>query len=284
MCILRPHCDSSLLHELVHLAQDLVPVALRSLMPLGVEYYRIKMLSQCSFVQRLSDMVSALFVPSSLLMRSEELKIPIKSLSNESLPHSFHHHRSSVFLSLTKVAYASPAPHRNRQSPIKQLPKRLIDSPSFAGPHSLSLYPQLLLSFEHFILQLLVLLHHGVSESCFVPSDLNMCILLPVVKVTIHVVVVHVNDSTFYFDVHGLLVGKGVVTPLGEVTVETLAEGIADHVARAGLVLTSALILFVGVEGSGFSDGDVHFVFDCATCQLILRSFSVVSELIEDVM
>ena len=160
MCILRPHCDSSLLHELVHLAQDLVPVALRSLMPLGVEYYRIKMLSQCSFVQRLSDMVSALFVPSSLLMRSEELKIPIKSLSNESLPHSFHHHRSSVFLSLTKVAYASPAPHRNRQSPIKQLSKRLIDSPSFAGPYSLSLYPQLLLSFEHFILQLLVLLHH----------------------------------------------------------------------------------------------------------------------------
>jgi hypothetical protein len=111
MRILSPDCNGSLLHELVHLAQDLVPVALGSLMPLGVEYYGVKMLSQCSFIQSLPDMVSALFVPPSLLMRSEKLEISVKSLSDESLSHSLHYKSSSVFLSLSKMTNSSPASH-----------------------------------------------------------------------------------------------------------------------------------------------------------------------------
>lgn len=111
MRILSPDCNGSLLHELVHLAQDLVPVALGSLMPLGVEYYGVKMLSQCSFIQSLPDMVSALFVPPSLLMRSEKLEISVKGLPDESLSHSLHYKSSSVFLSLSKMTNSSPASH-----------------------------------------------------------------------------------------------------------------------------------------------------------------------------
>lgn len=75
-----------------------------------------------------------------------------------------------------------------------------------------------------------------------------------------------------------------MITPLAEVTVESLTKSIANHVSCAILMLSSDLIQFVSVEGLSISDGDVHFVLDSAACQLVLTSFSVVLELIEDVM
>jgi len=107
-------------------------------------------------------MVCALFVPSSLLMRSEELEIPVKSLSDKSLSHPFNHQSGSVFLALFEMAYASPAPHSYRKSSVKQLPECFINCPSLACPDSLCLYPQLFLSFQYFVLKLLISLLHCV--------------------------------------------------------------------------------------------------------------------------
>ena len=70
----------------------------------------VKMLSQRSFVQGFSDMGGTLLVPSSLLVCPEETKIPVKSLSQEPLSHSFDDQSSSVFLALFEVADTSPAP------------------------------------------------------------------------------------------------------------------------------------------------------------------------------
>ena len=110
------------------------------------------------------------------------------------------------------------------------------------------------------------------------PYNHNMCILLPVVKLTIHVVVVNLNDSTFYFNVHNIFVRKRVFTPLNEVIVDSLAECIAVF------VLTCNLIMFLSIEGYGFSDGEVHYVFFCVTWRFKLRSLYKVSELNEDLL
>ena len=87
--IFGPHCDGSLLHEPIHLEQDLVPVALSPQVAAGVKANCMEMFSQCSLVQGLPDVVGAFFVPSVLLMSSEELEIPVKSLPQEPLSHPF---------------------------------------------------------------------------------------------------------------------------------------------------------------------------------------------------
>ena len=141
MSIFSPHCDGSLLHEPVHLAQYLVPIALGPFIPFNVKANSVEMFSHCSFIQHFSDMISTLFVSSFLLMRSEEHEIAVKGLSNESFSHSFNHHCGSVFLALCEVANASPAPDCYRQSSVEQLPECFINSSSLACPVCLCLYP-----------------------------------------------------------------------------------------------------------------------------------------------
>ena len=141
MSIFSPHCDGSLLHEPVHLAQNLVPIALRPLIPFNVKANSVEMFSHCSFIQHFSDMISTLFVSSFLLMRSEELEIACKGLFKESFSHSFNHHCGSGFLALCEVANASPAPDCYRKCSVKQLPECFINSSSLACPVSLCLYP-----------------------------------------------------------------------------------------------------------------------------------------------
>ena len=38
------------------------------------------------------------------------------------------------------------------------------------------------------------------------PPGLDMCIRLPGIEVTIHVIVIHVDDSSFHFNVHRLFI------------------------------------------------------------------------------
>ena len=100
--------------------------------------------------------------------------------------------------------------------------------------------------------------------------DFNMSILLPGVEVTIHVIVIHVNNSSFYFDVHRLFIGKSVITPLCEETVEAFAESVTNHVSCAVLMFASDLILFISVECLRVCDGNIDFIFNSATCELML--------------
>ena len=97
-----------------------------------------------------------------------------------------------------------------------------------------------------------------------------MGIALPGVEVTIHVVVVHVNDSSFYFNVHRLFIRKSVITPLCEETVEAFAESVTNHVSCAVLMFASDLILFVSGECLRVGDGNIDFIFNGASCELML--------------
>ena len=99
---------------------------------------------------------------------------------------------------------------------------------------------------------------------------LDVSILLPGIEVTVHVVVVHVNDSAFYFDVHRLFIRESMITPLCEETVETFAESVANHVSCAVLMFACDLILFVSSECLCVGDGNINFISKCTTCELML--------------
>ena len=75
-----------------------------------------------------------------------------------------------------------------------------------------------------------------------------------------------------------------MITPLCEVTVESLTKSITYHVSSTILMLTCDFILFVSVEGLSFSDGNIHFILNCTTSQLILRTLPVMLERIKDIM
>lgn len=100
--------------------------------------------------------------------------------------------------------------------------------------------------------------------------DFDMGVLLPGIEVTIHVVVVHMNDSSFYFDVHRLFIRKSMITPLCEETVETFAESVTNHVSSAVLVFACDLILFVSGECLRVGDGNINFIVKSTSCELML--------------
>ena len=102
------------------------------------------------------------------------------------------------------------------------------------------------------------------------PLGFHMGILLPLVEVAVHVVDVHMNDSAFHFDIHGLFICESMITPLCEVAMKSLAKSIADHVSSSVLMSPSHLVQFVSVERSSISNSNIHFVFNSSACQLIL--------------
>lgn len=102
------------------------------------------------------------------------------------------------------------------------------------------------------------------------PAGLHVGILLPVIEVTIHVIDVHVNDSAFHFDIHGLFISESVITPPCEVTMESFTKSITDHVSCPVLMSSCYLLQFVSIECLSVSDSNIHFIFNSTTCQLIL--------------
>ena len=101
------------------------------------------------------------------------------------------------------------------------------------------------------------------------------------VEVTVHVIDVHVNDSAFHFDVHGLFIGLSMICPTSEVAVEPFTERITYHIAGPVLVAPRDLVLLVSIESLSVGDCNIHFILDCTTCQLILGALSMLSEHVE---
>ena len=55
--VLSPAFDGSRFHELIHFAEDLVPVAFGANLALGVEEHCVKVLTHAPFVESFSNMI-----------------------------------------------------------------------------------------------------------------------------------------------------------------------------------------------------------------------------------
>ena len=75
-----------------------------------------------------------------------------------------------------------------------------------------------------------------------------------------------------------------MITPLCKETMKAFTKSVTYHVSSTILMFAGNLILFFLHECLSVSDGDINFTFNSSTRELVLRTFSVVSELIEDIM
>ena len=137
-----------------------------------------------------------------LLVLSVERDVPFESLAHKPVPQPFDDQRSSAFLVLFEPTRVSPTPNGGSLPSLEQLPERLVDSPTLGRPHGLSMCPQVLLTLKRFHLQFFILHRHFLIKCSSVSPHLLMGILLPVVKVAVQVIVIHMDDSTLYTFIH----------------------------------------------------------------------------------